>query len=60
MKITFTERQRDALLDVLRYIHAGGEKNLLWAFNLKGREAADMFRILERVRSKLTSMKGEE
>lgn len=53
MRITLTERQRDAIADVLNERLAGGVDDLRDALGISNKEAKAMWIILERVQKKL-------
>ena len=58
MKITLTDRQADAVIDVLNERIAGGTDDLRDALGLTNKAANEMMRILDRVLHKLKA--GEE
>ena len=58
MKITLTDRQADAVIDVLNERIAGGADDLRDALGLTNKAANEMMRILDRVLHKLKA--GEE
>ena len=53
MKITLTDRQADAVIDVLNERIAGGADDLRDALGLTNKAANEMMRILDRVLHKL-------
>lgn len=55
MKIDLTQRQCDAVVDVLNERIAGGTDDLRDALGLTNKAAAEMMRILDRVLNKLSA-----